>query len=50
MLAWVSNSQNKPESRSPSDWEDWGDDTAMFDEADKTTVATDENMARYLIL
>ena len=26
----MSNSQNNSESKLPSDWEDWGDDTAIF--------------------
>ena len=47
MLAWVSNSQNKPENRSPTDWDDWGSDSDLLAEADRTTVARDENMKRY---
>ena len=43
----MSNSQNNPESKSPSDWEDWDDDTAIFDEAEQTAMIAGESMSRY---
>ena len=42
MLAWVSNSRNKPEVRSESDWEEWSDEAEILMDAEQNSrIATD---------